>query len=143
MLGLLNVARARSHLPSLTLSAVQSRGNATCKGSYGHSWAMAQSGRIWHTNTHFPRASFPNNICDGASSAAENVGVAASGSVANDLSDLEALMIQEPHSTSYCAKQDDHACNILNPAFRSVGIGIYIRNGATWVTEDFSAVRGS
>ena len=99
---------------------------------------MARSGQIWHINSRFPHASFPHNVCLSGAVLAENVGVDATGNVTSDLTGLTNLMMSEPHSKIFCAHNDDHACNILDPQLHSVGIGIYFKNGSTWLTEDFA-----
>lgn len=136
-LRLINLDRARNGLNPLTLIRRQSDGASGCPGSYGHSSAMAQSGAIWHINPRFPRASFPHNICVTYRSAGENVGESSTGNVRDDLQTLDRLMMSEPHTATACAASYDHACNILNPIFRHVGIGIYLKGGVTWLTEDF------
>jgi uncharacterized protein YkwD len=138
MLKILNADRAQYGLAKLTLKPSQSVGKATCVGSYGHSQAMAKSGAIWHVNAQYPRASFPNSICVHFMHAGENVGESSSGNADGDLKTLEAMMMAEPHSKSACASTVNHACNILNPEFHQVGIGVYYANGATWLTEDFT-----
>jgi uncharacterized protein YkwD len=138
MLKLINLERSQHGLPKVALKPVQSVGTTSCVGSYGHSQAMARSGAIWHVNAQFPRASFPNSICVRFMHAGENVGESASGTVTGDLQALSNLMMSEPHSKSDCASTPNHACNILNPTFRHVGIGVYYANGATWLTEDFT-----
>jgi hypothetical protein len=99
---------------------------------------MARSGFIWHINPHYPRASFPNNICVRYTSVGENVGVASTGAVLQDLRTLDQEMMSEPHTRSICAATVNHACNILTPGFRHVGIGIYEAQAYTWLTEDFT-----
>ncbi|MGH2409866.1 MAG: hypothetical protein ACRDGS_05785 [Chloroflexota bacterium] len=47
------------------------------------------------------------------------------------------MMMAEAHDPSTCAATVNHACNILNPKFRAVGIGIDVTGGMTWLTEDF------
>jgi uncharacterized protein YkwD len=137
LLDMVNRHRERHHLPALQLVPVQSRGEAGCPGSYGHSVAMAATGGIWHTNHHYPRQSFPHNICVRYAYSGENVGESFSGNEATDIQTLDHLMMQEPHSANACASTVNHACNILDPEFRAIGIGLYERNGATWLTEDF------
>ena len=118
-LKFLNLQRNRNGLSRLSLKPVQSVGTSSCVGSYGHSRAMAKSGAIWHVNAQFPKASFPNSICVHFMHAGENVGESASGNVTGDLLVLANLMMSEPHTKSDCASTVNHACNILNPAFRS------------------------
>jgi uncharacterized protein YkwD len=138
MLKILNADRTQYGLPKLTLKPSQSVGKASCVGSYGHSLAMAKSGAIWHINAKFPRASFPNSICVHFMHAGENVGESASGNADGDMKTLDSMMMAEPHSKSACASTVNHACNILNPQFHQVGIGVYYANGAAWLTEDFT-----
>lgn len=137
-LKLINEQRTQHGLPRVALKPVQSVGTGSCVGSYGHSEAMARSGAIWHVNPQFPRASFPKSICVRFMHAGENVGESASGNVTGDLQALSDLMMSEPHTRADCASTVNHACNILNPAFHHVGIGVYYSNGATWLTEDFT-----
>jgi len=137
LLTILNRERHAVGLAPLTLTMTQSNGHAACVGSLGHSQAMAQTGAIWHINARDPKASFPRNICMSYSTAGENVGMSASGNEMRDLRLLNKLMMSEPHSASACASEANHACNILNPLFHRVGIGIYQSGTTTWLTEDF------
>jgi hypothetical protein len=98
---------------------------------------MAQTGGIWHTNVRYPRQSFPRNICIHYVYTGENVGEAFTGDESQDVLLLDRLMMKEPHTAATCASTVNHACNILDPHFRAVGIGLLVRNGATWLTEDF------
>jgi hypothetical protein len=98
---------------------------------------MASSGTIWHINSRYPRASFPNNICVRHGWIGENVGEAQSGNALQDLAELHHAMMSEPHSASVCAGTVNHACNILDPRFHELGIGLYMVGGVTWLTEDF------
>jgi uncharacterized protein YkwD len=135
-LSLLNATRAQFGATPLSLNSTQSAGTTTCAGSYGHSLAMAQSGQIWHQNASYPSASFPTNLCVGYRTAGENVG---EGGVFGDprpmLQQLHASMMAE--GTSNCGSVVNHACNIVNPAFQQVGIGLVVQNGAVWLTTDF------
>jgi uncharacterized protein YkwD len=137
LLGMVNADRAKHNVPPLQLNRMQSAGTSSCVGSYGHSAAMARSGSIWHIDPHYPRASFPQDICVHSGTLGENVGVSDSGSVLRDLQVLDGAMMHEPHSAAVCAATFNHSCNILNPAFRWIGIGIDEAGGATWLTEDF------
>jgi hypothetical protein len=137
VLDLLNADRAKNHRGPLHLKLVQSMGMASCPGSVGHSIAMAASGSTWHQNSHYPRASFPRNVCVPFHHAAENLGMAFTGDTMTDLRVMDQLMMSEPHSASICRYSVNHACNELDPAFRQVGIGVESINGSTWLTEDF------
>jgi hypothetical protein len=137
MLSILNVTRAQYGLDPLTLDLTQSDGTGSCVGSIGHSQAMQQSGSIWHVNPSYPDASFPADICVAGFGAAENVGEWPGGDEMAALIALNNLMMGEQHDPAYCAVYDNHACNILNPSYSRVGIGIVYVGGATWMTEDF------
>ena len=138
LLRIINRDRLRYGRPRLHLTSAQSLGNASCVGSYGHAEAMARSGAIWHVSARFRRASFPNSICVHFLHAGENVGESSDGNPMLDLRTLDTLMMAEPHGTTVCAATVNHACNLLNPKFRQVGIGVYSSNGTTWLTEDFT-----
>jgi hypothetical protein len=99
---------------------------------------MQQSGSIWHTNASYPAASFPTNLCIAYTTAGQNVGEAASGNELTDLQTLNSQMMSEPHDANTCATQGNHACNILNPNFHQVGIGLVNVNNTTWLTQDFT-----
>jgi uncharacterized protein YkwD len=108
----------------------QTTGTATCVGSYGHSVHMAQEGYISHDQ-------WPADICVPTFGSAENVGYDYSGNEQQDLQMINNEMMNEQHDRAYCQVYDNHACNIINPAYTSVGIGVYNSNGTTWLTEDF------
>lgn len=99
---------------------------------------MAGTGGIWHNSTSKPAASFPKNICVPYGRVGENVGEASTGDEMQDVLMLQGAMMGEPHSRHICASTVNHACNILNVAFRHVGIGLYNVAGTTWLTEDFT-----
>jgi hypothetical protein len=92
---------------------------------------MASAGAISHDQ-------FPADICIAYSAAGENVGEAGYGNELTDLQQLDQSMMSEPHDTTTCSATGNHACNIINPAFHQVGIGIYNVNNQTWLTEDFT-----
>jgi uncharacterized protein YkwD len=137
-LAIINQDRAQYGVGPLSLNQTQSLGTSSCVGSLGHSQAMQQSGSIWHDNANYPAASFPNNICVGAATFGENVGMDGSGNELNDLRTLNTLMMGEQHDAAYCAQYENHACNILNRSYRQVGIGIVYANNITWLTTDFT-----
>jgi len=137
---MLNADRSSNAVSTpLTLNLAQSNGTGSCVGSIGHSRTMQQSGYIWHTNPSYPQASFSTDICIAFSLAGENVGQASSSNELSSLQELNQLMMSEQHSPQYCAVAVNHACNILNPSFHQVGIGIVQDSkGGTWLTEDFT-----
>jgi uncharacterized protein YkwD len=131
MLNILNSDRAAAGVAPLTLNMTETNGTSSCVGSYGHSVHMSQVGSISHDQ-------FPADICIAYSTAGENVGESASGNELTDLQSLDNQMMAEPHTSSTCSTTTNHACNIINPAFQQVGIGIYNVNNTTWLTEDFT-----
>jgi uncharacterized protein YkwD len=138
MLTILNQDRANNGVAALTLNMTQTNGTGSCVGSIGHSQAMQQSGSIWHTNPSYPAASFPTDICIPYTTAGENVGEAGSGNELTDMQQLDNLMMGEAHDPTTCATTVNHACNIINPSFHQVGIGVIDVNNTTWLTEDFT-----
>lgn len=138
MLTIINTDRSQNGLPAYSLNTTQTNGTSSCVGSYGHSTAMEQSGTIWHTNSSYPQASFPTDICVSYTAAGENVGEAGTGNELTDLQTLDSQMMSEPHDTTTCATTVNHACNILSSTYKYVGIGIYYYNNQTWLTEDFT-----
>jgi hypothetical protein len=100
---------------------------------------MADSGYIWHVNSAYPQASDWNDLCVWLGGAGENVGTFKTGDELQDLRSIHGLFMSEQHDTAYCVSisYSNHACNILDPHYSQVGIGIVYQNGATWLTEDF------
>lgn len=132
MVNILNNDRAQAGVAPLTLSWTQSNGTTTCVGSYSHSVHMATVNAISHDQ-------FPSDVCIPWMSVGENVGMSrsyyAGGTELTDLRTIDQQMMSEPH-TPGCA--GNHACNILNPGYHTVGIGIDYVNNTTWLTEDFT-----
>lgn len=133
---MMNQSRAQAGVAPLSLNQTQSMGTSSCVGSIGHSQAMANSGAIWHDNASYPSASFPNNICVHTFLEGENVAQCAMGDELQGLQCDHNLMMQEPHDPAYCQTYDNHACNIINSSFHSVGIGIVVTGNTVWLTED-------
>jgi uncharacterized protein YkwD len=103
---------------------------------------MANSGQIWHTDPSNPNGpySFPNDVCFRFGPIGENVGYWNSGDEAQDLRNIHNLMMTgqgEQHDPQTCQSTVNHACNIVSSAYSSVGIGIVVQGGSTWLTEDF------
>ncbi|HLJ65814.1 MAG TPA: hypothetical protein VKX16_00465 [Chloroflexota bacterium] len=128
LLALLNQDRARYHVGPLLLDEVQSDGTRRCIGALGHSRHMAAQGQISHDD-------FPSDICGPHQLAGENVGVAQGWSEFFSLHRLDRMMMAEGSPRPGCT--GTHACNIINPGFRTVGIGIVKIGSAFWLTEDF------
>jgi uncharacterized protein YkwD len=126
----LNAVRAAKDLPALSLD------HRLSKCSRGHSKHMALNRQISHDQ-------FPTDVCVPHRYAAENVGFDA-GSPTRAVLALHSLMMREgPCAPTDCTgaiyEEHAHYMNILNPAYRHVGIGIVVRHGATWLTEDFTS----
>jgi uncharacterized protein YkwD len=103
--------------------------------SLKHSRHMASEGFISHDQ-------FPADLCSTYALAGENVGEAP-GDPDTAVLVLHRLMMKEgpcPHRT--CTTRDlaahGHYLNLINPSYRRVGIGVYVRAGTTWLTEDFT-----
>ena len=129
LLAMLNAARAGFRVAPLALSRLQSGGNRSCLGAVGHSRHMAIQGYISHDD-------FPKDVCVLHGTAGENVGVMNNETQVEALRALTRLMMAEGTPKPGCT--GSHACNIINPAFHSVGIGIYVTGRTTWLTEDFT-----
>lgn len=127
----MNQERFQAGVQPLALDTVTSAGTNTCIGSIGHSKHMAAVGYISHDQ-------FPADVCVRWSTVGENVGENYSGNELTDLQTMHHEMMSETHTAAYCKAYDNHACNILNANYVQVGIGIYVSNGTTWLTEDFT-----
>jgi uncharacterized protein YkwD len=130
LLAAINAGRAAHGLAPLWLDARESR----CSRS--HSQHMALQGQISHDQ-------FPADVCVAHRYAAENVGYDAR-SPGDAVLELHRLMMDEgPCASTGCSgavyEQHAHYLNLVNPLYRHVGIGIVVRNGATWLTEDFTS----
>jgi hypothetical protein len=144
ILTMINTARERSHLATFPLDPVLSTGSGNCVGAYGHSVAMAASGRLWHTNPQFPQASYPADVCSHTPTHGENVGLGVSGGEQTDIQTLLANFLREPHNAQTCRvlvrqHTTNHACNIFARQYRRIGIGLYFADARTWLTIVFSA----
>lgn len=140
VLDQINASRAQYGIAPVTLNTTQSYGAGSCVGSIGHSQAMAQSGQIWHQNPAYVSASWPNSICVRYGTAGENVGMSGQGNELSDIRYIHQLMMGEnPNTPDGCAAWGgtNHACTILNPNYREVGIGLVYSGNSTWFTTDF------
>ncbi len=132
LLMLINADRQAHHQAPLlldltqTLGIARTPGHRRCVGARGHTRAMAKSGRIWHTNKHYPHASYPHDICQRSRYSAENVD-AASGN------EWAAVQTIEQHSMQ-ARKQRGR---LLSPQFTHIGLDLERRGLRVFVTEDF------
>jgi hypothetical protein len=97
---------------------------------------MALQGQISHDQ-------FPADVCVPHRYAGENVGFDAQPPSSAVL-ELHRLMIDEgPCPPTACTgpayERHGHYLNLVNPVYRHVGIGIVVKHGATWLTEDFTS----
>ena len=95
---------------------------------------MAQLGYISHDQ-------FPADLCVRHTIAGENVG-AAYGNPRDAIPFLHSTMLKEgPCIHQPCSLGEfaahGHYTNLVNPQYTRLGIGIYSKNGITWLTEDF------
>jgi uncharacterized protein YkwD len=111
-----NEARAAAGVPPLTLKASMS--------SVAGAWSqhLADSGRCPAALAHNP--SYSAQIPDGWSGAGENV-------ACNTPADPGGLETQWMSSAG-------HRANILDPAYTDIGIGVVIKDGVAWGTQDFA-----
>ena len=132
LLMLINGDRHAHHRAPLLLDMTQTLGSARtpghrrCVGTRGHTRAMAKSGRTWHTNKRYRRASYPHDICRRGMHSAENV-YAASGN------EWAAVQTIEQHSMQ-AKKQRDR---LLSTHFTHIGLDLERRGLRVFVTEDF------
>jgi len=132
LLMLINGDRQAHHRAPLLLDMTQTLGSARtsghrrCVGTRGHTRAMAKSGRIWHTNAHYPHAGYPHDICRRGMRSAENVD-AASGN------EWAAVQTIEQYSMQVKKQRD----RLLSPHFTHIGLDLQRRGFRVFVTEDF------
>jgi uncharacterized protein YkwD len=123
LLGLINRDREDVRLAPLELSAhLSSVADAHSIDMAEHSYfahvtptGLTPSDRMLRAHIRFHR--------DG-----ENLGYARGYSPAEGLQIIEMIMMQSPH----------HRANLLNPGYRSIGIGVSMTGRAMYVTEDFT-----
>lgn len=133
VLGQINAERTQYGEAPLTLSPLLSNGDESCIGAIGHADHMAND---LHTIAH---DQFPADVCGSYSTAGENVGVSAYGSLAADVQQIHISMKSEPFSLG-CS--GNHHCDWMNPSFTRIGIGIvagaYAGLPAHYLSEEFA-----
>lgn len=129
LLAAINQARAAHHVGPLSLDARES----VC--STKHSTHMAREGYISHDQ-------FPADICVPYHHIGENAGVAAGTPLGAVLELQRVMMAEGPCPNPACPHgefdQHGHYLNLIDPAYRHIGIGIVVYGGQTWLTEDFT-----
>ncbi len=133
VLGQINAERTQYGEAPLTLSPLLSNGDGSCIGAIGHADHMAND---LHTIAH---DQFPTDVCGSYSTAGENVGVSAYGSIAADVQQIHISMKSEPFSLG-CS--GNHHCDWMNPSFTRIGIaivpGAYAGLPAHYLSEEFA-----
>jgi uncharacterized protein YkwD len=129
LLTLINTDRATHHLAPLTLDASQS----AC--SKKHSLHMGQLKSLTHDQ-------FPADICTAYHWIGENVGEADGDPVAA-VTLIHRMMMDEgpcPHTSCPGTEFETHGhfVNIVDKHFTKLGIGLVVKDGVTWVTENFT-----
>lgn len=130
LLDEINTGRAVHGLAPVTLN----RRLSAC--SRLHSRHMALAGAISHDQ-------FQADVCIPHRYAGENVGVDAQPPDGAVVQLHELMMNEGPCAQSDCRgaayERHGHYLNILNPRYKYLGIGIVVKNGETWLTEDFTS----
>lgn len=129
LLKAINAARADHGLSAVTLDSRQSG----C--SLRHSRHMAARGFISHDQ-------FPADICMSHTDAGENVGEVDGYPPEGTLLLNQEMLAEGPCPDTGCPNGEEevhgHYMNIVNPIYTRVGIGIFVQDGITWLTEDFA-----
>lgn len=129
LLAVINADRAKLHVPSLVLDSQQS----TC--SKRHSVHMAVMGTIAHDQ-------FPSDICVAHTIAGENVGYSGGDPLTAVMTLNTSMMNEGPCPDKPCPPSEfhehGHYMNLVNPAYKHIGIGIVVRDTTVWLTEDFA-----
>jgi len=85
---------------------------------------------------------FPADICVNHQMSGENVGMA-SGAPGDALPTLNQMMLAEGPCPGSCSSsawmQHGHYLNLMSATFHHVGLGVFVRDGQTWLTEDFTS----
>lgn len=129
LLAAINRDRTAHGVSALVLDARMSR----C--SWRHSRRMAQDGFLSHRQ-------YPGDLCASHGIFGQNVGMAKVHQ--GDVLTLHRIMMAEgPCPDAGCpgteAEAHGHYMNLVDPVYRRVGIGIFVANGSTWLTEDFTS----
>lgn len=126
LFSLLNQHRAAAGVPPLVLSTTLSG------ASRQHSCDMFQRQNMTHTGSD-GSSPFQRMTAVGISysTAGENIGMAGGYSLDGGINVIDSGMMAEPNSPG------THRWNILNAAYKQVGLGVIYQNGQVWLTEDF------
>jgi hypothetical protein len=129
LLQLINADRATHGAPPLSLDPVQS----AC--SKKHTLHMERMNDLSHDE-------FPADLCVAHTVGAENVGMAL-GDPMEALSTIHQDMMSEgpcPHPSCPGGEYaiHNHYTNLMNKHFKRVGIGVVVKDGTSWITENFT-----
>ena len=126
LLSLLNQHRAAAGAPPLVLSSTLS------VASRQHSCDMFQHQTMSHTGSD-GSSPFQRIAAVGISysTAGENIGMAGGYSLDAGINAIDSGMMAEPNNPG------THHWNIVNAAYKQVGLGVIYQNGQVWLTEDF------
>lgn len=128
VLALINSSRAQNGAQPVTLNDTQS----ACVLPYAIH--LSEIGTLTHEGFGLTRPCPPYQPPAG-----ENLGYGGGGNAHQTIIDVHTLMMNETHTPQFCAVSNDHACNIINPTFRTVGIAVYTdAGGNTYIVEDFT-----
>ncbi len=126
LLSLLNQHRAAAGVAPLTL-------NSTLSGaSRSHSCDMFAHQVMSHIGSD-GSSPFQRIAATGItySTAGENIGMAGGYGLDGGINAIDSSMMAEPNVMG------THHWNIVNPAYKQVGLGVVYQNGQVWLTEDF------
>jgi uncharacterized protein YkwD len=126
LLSLLNQHRAAAGAAPLTLSSTLST------ASRSHSCDMFTHQNMSHYGSD-GSSPFQRIAATGItySTAGENIGMANGYGLDGGINAIDNGMMAEP------ATYGTHHWNIVNPAYKQIGLGVVYQNGQVWLTEDF------
>ena len=103
--------------------------------SFGHSQHMASTNNLSHDQ-------FPSDVCVRHTYAGENVGYCGLTSPNTVIMIHKDMMSEGPCPHRGCPGNElenhGHYLNLVDPVYHSIGLGVYVSHGTTWVTEDFT-----
>lgn len=135
---LLNQHRADAGSPPLTLDetlSVASRGHSCDMFVHEHADHMGSDGSSPYDRIHSVGITY--------STAGENIGMAGGYSSIGGIDAVDNSMMAEALPPQDCASSppgcfSNHHTNIVNHAYKHVGIGVIYANNQVWLTEDFT-----
>jgi uncharacterized protein YkwD len=127
LLATLNQHRAAAGAPALQINQTLSL------ASRQHSCDMFQHQQLTHTGSD-GSSPFDRMRAVGVtfSTAGENIGMAGGYGLTGGINTVDSGMMAEPLTYG------NHHWNIVNAAYKQVGLGVIYANGQLWLTEDFT-----